>query len=138
MERILIVDDDKLIRWSLKELLCQQGYEVEVASTTQDALNQAQKVPLHLIFTDCEINDEDGFQMLGKLQSIQPEAKIIILSALSSQQVQSRLGDIKIFSILEKPFQSDQIRSIARKALGLENSASSEKNHINHKTLKEV
>ena len=115
--KILIVDDDKLIRWSLKELFSQEGYEVKAVATAKEALEQAEDMPYDLIFTDLEINNENSTEMLKKMTSFQPEAKIIILSALTRQQMESQIGDLNIFSIIEKPFRSDQIKSIVKEAL---------------------
>jgi DNA-binding NtrC family response regulator len=115
--KILVVDDDKLIRWSLKELFAQEGYEVKAVATTKEALEQAEDMPYDLIFTDLEINDENSIEMLRKMTSFQPEAKIIILSALTRQQMESQLENLRIFSIIEKPFRSDQIKSIVKEAL---------------------
>ncbi len=115
--KILIVDDDKLIRWSLKELFAQEGYEVKAVATVKEALEQAEDKPYDLIFTDLEINDENSIEMLRKMTSFQPEAKIIILSALTRQQIESQLENLRIFSIIEKPFRSEQIKSIVKEAL---------------------
>ncbi len=115
--KILIVDDDKLIRWSLKELFAQEGYEVKAVATVKEALEQAEDKPYDLIFADLEIKEENSTEMLRKITSFQPEAKIIILSALTKQQMESQIGDLNIFSIIEKPFRSEQIKSIVKEAL---------------------
>jgi DNA-binding NtrC family response regulator len=115
--KILIVDDDKLIRWSLKELFAQEGYEVKAVATVKEALEQAEDKPYNLIFADLEIKEENSTEMLRKITSFQPEAKIIILSALTRQQIESQIGDLNIFSIIEKPFRSEQIKSIVKEAL---------------------
>lgn len=115
--KILVVDDDKLIRWSLKELFAQEGYAVKAVATVKEALEQAEDKPYDLIFTDLEINDENSIEMLRKMTHFQPEAKIIILSALTRQQMESQLENLKIFSIIEKPFRSEQIKSIVKEAL---------------------
>lgn len=117
MVRILVVDDDKLIRWSLKELLSQEGFEVDTVSSTESALNLAKEASFKIIFADLEIDDENGFEMLQKMTSLQPDAKMIILSALSRTQIEQQLGNIDIFSIVEKPFASEEIKLIAREAL---------------------
>jgi DNA-binding response OmpR family regulator len=129
LTKILVVDDDKLIRWSLKEICSQEGYVVDAVATAEDALKQAKNITYELIFSDLEINDENGIEMLRKARISQPEAKIIIISALTRQQIEPRLGNLSIFSIIEKPFKSfsiiekpfksDQIRSIVKKALDL-------------------
>jgi DNA-binding NtrC family response regulator len=115
--KILVVDDDKLIRWSLKELFAQEGYEVKAVATVKEALEQAEDKPYDLIFTDLEIKEENSTEMLRKITSLQPEAKIIILSALTRQQMESQVSDLNIFSIIEKPFRSEQIKSFVKEAL---------------------
>jgi DNA-binding NtrC family response regulator len=115
--KILVVDDDKLIRWSLKEILSQEGCEVDTVSTTTEALTHVENTDYNLYLTDIDIEDENGIEMLKKLKAVQPEAKIIILSAHPKNQIEPQLGDISILSIIEKPFQSEQIRGIVKEAL---------------------
>ncbi len=117
MIKILVVDDDKLIRWSLKEIFSQEGYTVHAVATAKDALKQAKNIAYKLIFADLEINDESGIKMLRGAKVFQPDAKIIILSALTKQQIEPKLGNLNIFSIIEKPFRSEQIKTIVKEAL---------------------
>ncbi len=119
--KILVVDDDKLIRWSLKEIFSQEGYVVDAVATAKDALKQAKNITYELIFSDLEISDESGIKMLRKARTFQPDAKIIILSALTKQQIEPKLGNLSIFSIIEKPFRSEQIKTIVIEALGSTN-----------------
>ncbi len=118
MKKILVADDDKLIRWSLKEIFSQKGYEVDTAASCLEAIQQAENSQYSLIFTDFEIDDEDGSQMIRKMINCQPNAKVIIVSALSRQKIESQLTDLDIHAIIEKPFQSDQILSITKEAIG--------------------
>jgi len=119
VHKILIVDDDKLIRWSLKEMFTQEGYEVDAAATTEDALNQVTKNPYNLIFADVELSEEMGFDMLKEINKLQPNAKIVILSAYAKNQIEPFLGTLNVFSIVEKPFQGEQIKSLAKEAFNL-------------------
>ncbi len=121
MTKILIVDDDKLIRWSLKEIFSQEGYVVDAVATAKDALKQVKNITYELIFSDLEINDENGVEMLKKARAFQPEAKFIIISALTKQQIEPKLGSLCIFSIIEKPFRSEQIKTLVKDALGSTN-----------------
>lgn len=117
MYRILVVDDDKLIRWSLKEIFTQEGYEVDTVATINDALNQATNNPYNLIFADVEMGEETGIYMLREMRELQTVAKIIILSAYSRSQIEPFLGTLNIFSIIEKPFNTEQIKALAKEAL---------------------
>ncbi len=117
VRKILVVDDDKLIRWSLKEIFLGEGYSVDEAASSGEAETLAEGSSFNLVFADLEIADENGIEMLKRIQKIQPEAIIIILSALNRHQIEAQLGHLNVFSILEKPFKSEKIRSIAREAL---------------------
>lgn len=117
MLKTLIIDDDKLIRWSLKEIFIQEGHQVDTVATADEALKKAGEDTYCLICTDLEIQEEDGIELLKKLQRVQPEARVIILSALNRNQVEARVSNLSIFSILDKPFNSEQIRNIARNIL---------------------
>jgi CheY-like chemotaxis protein len=128
MLRALVIDDDKLIRWSLQEIFSQEGHHVDTVATASDAIAQAEKSPYHLIFADMEIDNADSIEMLKKLQNLQPEAEIIILSAQTRQQIEQQIVDLPISTIIEKPFNSDQIRSIAQATLDLLNNEKDKKN----------
>jgi DNA-binding response OmpR family regulator len=117
MHRILILDNDKLIRWSLKEIFSQEGYSVDTAATAGEALNQARNNSYQLIFTDFEIEGENIIEMLKSIREFRPDMQIIILSALPKPQVESKLGELTVNDIIEKPFKSEDLLSAARKAL---------------------
>jgi two-component system response regulator (stage 0 sporulation protein F) len=128
MLRALVIDDDKLIRWSLQEIFSQEGHHVDTVATGSEALEQAESSPYHLIFADMEIDNGDSIEMLRKLQNLQPKAEIVILSAQTRQYIEEQIEELSISHILEKPFNSDQIRSIAKAALDLLNKENEGKN----------
>ena len=113
---ILVVDDDKLIRWSLKEIFTQEGYEVDTASNAEDALNLAARKNYNFIFADVELNTESGIEMIGELQKISQASKIIIMSAYSKNQIEPYLEKTRVFSVMEKPFQAEEIKAIIKQA----------------------
>lgn len=114
MLKTLIIDDDKLIRWSLKEIFTQEGHQVDTASSEEDALNHARSTDYDVVFADFELEDSDAAGMLKSLQRIRPEAVVIILSALPIGQIEPRLQGIEVLRIVEKPFEPEQIRAILR------------------------
>jgi DNA-binding NtrC family response regulator len=115
MLNVLVIDDDKLIRWSLKEILSQEGHHVDAVSTVDDAFSQTEKFSYQLIFADFEIEDENCVDMLKKLQESHPETQIIILSAQSQKQIEPQIAGISIHAIIEKPFDSQQIRTLSQR-----------------------
>jgi DNA-binding NtrC family response regulator len=117
MSRILVLDDEKLIRWSLKQILSQAGYDVDTAATTEEALRLSHSKPYRLIFADLEICGDQAGAFYKQLMVGQEKAKIIVLTALTKLQAEQTLGDFKTFLILEKPFISENIKAVAQKAL---------------------
>jgi len=117
MSKILVVDDEKLIRWSLKEIFSQIGHEVDTAASSSDALNLAVKSPYHLIFTDFEIDDGSCYELLQEIKTLQPNTSIIILSATNTTRIEECLHGLDIEFIIEKPFDSEQIMAVAQRIL---------------------
>ena len=114
MLRVLIIDDDKLIRWSLKEILSQDGHHVDVVSNMKDASNQTEEYAYQLIFADLEIEDENCIDILKSLNKSHPETQIIILSAQSQKHIEPQLSGFSVYAIIEKPFDSGQIRALSQ------------------------
>ena len=114
MLKALIIDDDKLIRWSLKEIFVQEGHQVDAACNEAEALSLAGSTEYDVVFADFELEDSDARAMLTSLQHIRPGAAIVILSALPSSQIEPRLQGIEVLRIVEKPFEPEQIRSILK------------------------
>jgi DNA-binding NtrC family response regulator len=114
MLKVLVIDDDKLIRWSLKEILTQDGHHVDVVSNMNDAFSQAEKYSYQLVFADFEIEDETCIDMLKELQKSHPETQIIILSAQSQKQIEPQIEGISVHAIIGKPFDSGQIRALSQ------------------------
>jgi DNA-binding NtrC family response regulator len=115
--RILVMDDEKLIRWSLKQILSQDGYDVDDAATTDEALALAGSRPYGLIFGDLEICGDQGQAFYTKLLGGQTQIPVVILTALPKDQAEQALRGVRTFAIIEKPFAAAAIKAIARQAL---------------------
>lgn len=117
MPNILVVDDDKLIRWSLSEIFSQEGCQVDTVATVSEALEHAKDKTYQLILADVEISNEDGIGMLVRIKKDQPTSTIIILSAFPKSKIEPLLKSLKIFCIIEKPFQAEDIRDKGKEAI---------------------
>jgi two-component system response regulator AtoC len=117
MARILVLDDEKLIRWSLDHILRQEGHDVDVAATPDEAGRLAAANTYHLILADLEVCRDRAKPFFDGLSKDQAGAKVIIITALPLELAEKVLGDFKAFRIVEKPFASEQIRSLVKDAL---------------------
>ena len=117
MVRILVLDDEKLIRWSLHHILKQDGYDVDVAATPEEAGRLAKSNAYQLILADLEVCDDQAKPFFAGLSKGQAGAKVIIITALAADLAERQLGDFRAFRIVEKPFASEQIRGLVKDAL---------------------
>jgi two-component system response regulator PilR (NtrC family) len=117
MIRIMILDDEKLIRWSLDRILAQDGYEIDTAATTSEALTLAGRSEYALIITDLEICGDQARPFFADMISKQPRARIVALTALAKDEAEKMLGGIATYAIIEKPFRSESIRAIVHAAI---------------------
>jgi len=115
--RILVLDDEKLIRWSLSQIFHQAGFDVDLAASTDEALSLARTRSYGLILADLEVCGDQARTFFPDLVRDQDETKVIIITALSAEQAERKLGDFRPFKVMEKPFASEEIRAAVEAAL---------------------
>ena len=104
MPRILILDDEKLIRWSLNQIFLQDGYAVDSAASRDEAGRLVNSRAYEVILADLEVCGDQADAFFAEFARVQKRAKIIILTAVPADQAERRLGGFKAERILEKPF----------------------------------
>lgn len=116
-ERILIVDDEELIRSSLKQVLERRGYEVYLAGSADEAREKFSVYLPGLVLLDLRLPDGDGLELLREFKEIQPDVLIIIMTAYGT--VSSAVKAIKLgaYDYISKPFKANEISLIVKLAL---------------------
>jgi CheY-like chemotaxis protein len=90
MPRILVIDDDAMIRTLLRTVLEQEGYDVSEAINGADGLQQYQATLPDLVITDLQMPMMDGFQLLQALQRMVPPPPVIAISGDQHALTQAR------------------------------------------------
>ncbi len=118
MNKILIVDDDKSIRYSLKRIL-EGDYDVLEAQNGQEALIQLKGNIPDLIIMDIKMPGQSGIDVLKEIKSIDPKALIIIMTAYGTSDTAIEAMKYGAFDYILKPFTSSQIKELVEKSLSL-------------------
>jgi len=116
-ESILVVEDEKLLRWSIVQRLTQEGYRVSEAPTGAAVTDIIDREALDLVLMDYRLPDADGSQILKDVLAKHPNVLVIVMTAYST--VQSAVEAIKAgaYDYLTKPFDLDELVFIINKAL---------------------
>ena len=113
---ILIVDDEDLIRWSLRERLRGDGYEILEAGTGHAALDQF-KEGVDLVLLDYRLPDTDGLSILRELKKLDPDILVILLTSLVSVETAVEAMKLGAFHFANKPFNLDEVAVMVGRAL---------------------
>ncbi|MDD5399490.1 MAG: response regulator [Dehalococcoidia bacterium] len=114
---ILLVEDETLLREALKEWLEDDGYNVEVAQSGEEALEKIKREEYSFVVLDLRLPGIDGLQAFEEAKDIKPETKGLIITAYPSEETQQRARDIGLIDYLPKPFQIDDLEKIISGAL---------------------
>jgi DNA-binding NtrC family response regulator len=116
-EHVLVVDDEKLIRFSLRERLAEEGYVVHEAADSAEAMRVAERHRIDCAILDHRLPDGDGFQLMSRLREAAPDAPVILMTAYSSVQKAVEAMRAGAFTYVNKPFDSDEMVLNVRTAL---------------------
>jgi DNA-binding NtrC family response regulator len=115
--KILVVDDEHLIRWSLEQNLKKQGYEVVTAASGEDGLRIAREEQPDLVLLDIQLPGMSGIQVLEKLRDYDEEIVVIMVTAQSGLDTAVNAMRLGAHDYVSKPFNLDELSIIVRKAL---------------------
>lgn len=117
--RILIVDDAAFMRMMIKEILTKHGYEVvgEAVNGVQ-AVEKYQELKPDLVTLDITMPEMDGIEALKRIRQIDPQAKVIMCSAMGQQAMVIDAIQAGAKDFIVKPFQADRVIEAVRKTLG--------------------
>jgi two-component system response regulator AtoC len=116
-ETILVVDDERLVRWSLQQKLEQWGYHVSLAEDGATALGRLQLDNPDLITLDVKLPDMSGIEVLSELRNRKVQIPVIVITAFGVVDDAVRSLKLGAYDFIEKPINFEKLQNAVRNAL---------------------
>lgn len=114
--RILVVEDDKLLNWSLVQSLSKSGFEVRPTSCGLDAVEEFRKTNFDIILLDYQLPDVNGLEVARQVRIVQPRVTVFLLTAF--QRSELAVDEGLIDGYFNKPIDLNQLCRTLKKIPG--------------------
>ncbi len=113
-KRILIVDDEEDLTWSISKHLARDRdkYELIAVNSAMAALDVLAQVPVDLVITDIRMPEISGLDLLLNVRENYPQTKVVIMTAYGSSEIQEEANKRGCFKYIEKPFEIQELRQL--------------------------
>ena len=117
LSTVLIIDDEKGMRWALEKALLSEGYEVIAVDNGHDGISTLGKSNVSLILLDYKMPHIDGLETLLKIKQLHPNVPVIFMTAFSSMPTALEAIKRGAVGYITKPFQLVDLKVAVKKAI---------------------
>jgi DNA-binding NtrC family response regulator len=116
--RVLVVDDERLIRWCVAEELTRKGHVVLEAGNGAAAEKLLEKTadPIDALLLDCRLPDCNGLDLLRDLRRARPRSAAVMMTAYGSHEAREAAATLGVYRVLDKPFDLRILEPLLREA----------------------
>ncbi|MGB8658287.1 MAG: sigma-54 dependent transcriptional regulator [Candidatus Zixiibacteriota bacterium] len=115
--KVLVVDDDPLLRDFLSETLRRLGFDVDLTSTGEEAFERIRRKDYDVILSDIRMPNMGGMELLKTAREYLPDAKVVMMTAYGTVQNAVEAMKLGAFEYVMKPFTIDEIELVITRAL---------------------
>ena len=116
--KILVVDDEQLVRWLLDRALKKSGHEVITASNISEAFEKIIREKVDILFVDLRMPGGNGRELLEKIADLTLKPKVVVCSAFITSMQEEEFRN-KGACILKKPFTLDELNRVVLQCINL-------------------
>jgi DNA-binding NtrC family response regulator len=119
MTTVLVVDDEPLIRWAVREILEDAGYAVVEAGSAREAMTRVAEAdghPVAIALLDLRLPDSDDLSLLRRVRGEAPKCQVIIMTAHGTPEILRDAMRAGAFGTISKPFDLSSIVGLVRAA----------------------
>ena len=116
--RILIVDDEPLIRWSLAQTLSDRGCSVAETDSAETAIAAVSgaEVPFDVALLDLLLPDSNDLTVTRHVRRVAPHTQIILMTALGTPEIERQAVEAGVYRIVGKPFEIGEVATLVFEA----------------------
>ncbi len=114
---ILVVDDERTLRFTLKEGLSEEGYRVETAADGAEALDKLERDEFQLVLLDQKLPDRNGIDLLRDIRAKRRDMQVVIMTAFGKFEQAVEAAKAGCYEYVAKPFELDHMKLIIQNAL---------------------
>jgi two-component system phosphate regulon sensor histidine kinase PhoR len=115
--RILVIDDEKVIREGCRDVLSLEGFEVVLAENGEQGLKMIEKAHFDVVLLDLMMPGISGFDVLSHIKTLHPDTSIIVITGYATVEHSIEAMKNGAFDFIPKPFSPDQLRVVVFKAI---------------------
>ena len=114
---ILIVDDEPIVRESIRDWLKDAGYQVATAESGEEALKMMETQDFSILVLDVRLPGKTGIQILKEVKALKPQIKSIVITAYPSAELAVEAMKLGAVDYLIKPIAPDELEKLIRETL---------------------
>ncbi|HVN83278.1 MAG TPA: sigma-54 dependent transcriptional regulator [Candidatus Binatia bacterium] len=117
MPKVLVIDDESMIRWSIEQTLRAAGCEVSAAETATEGMALFRHQQPDVVFLDLRLPDTDGLSLLKEIKQESSETAVILMTAFGEIRTAVEAMRLGAFDYLRKPFDFNELEVLVERAI---------------------
>ncbi|MCF6148097.1 MAG: sigma 54-interacting transcriptional regulator [Candidatus Kuenenia sp.] len=130
--KILVIDDEESIRYTFKEFLTDEGYDVDTAESYKDAVSALKNTDYDVVFTDIILKGKTGIEVLETIRCKNIDCPVIIITGVPEIESAASALRLGAFDYIPKPVMHEQLLSLTKRALEKKSALEREKNNYSN------